>query len=116
MENLVDNKHLQLQLLLIQFLSVALADSADNNVDEIGESSNQTTAKNQIAGKVCNSLMLASSNYHSALTHRLSLKLAKATVEISAKSQLICILNCSITSPRDLLRISALVNCRINML
>src|SRR3954468_16460061 len=103
MENLVDNKHLQLQLLLIQFLSVALADSADNNVDEIGENSNQTTtARNQIAGKVCNNLMLTSSNYHSALTQRLSLKLAEAIAEISTKSQLICILDCSITSPRDL--------------
>lgn len=52
--NLVENKHLQLQLLFIQFLSVALADSSDNNVEEIKENSSQTTTSNQIAGKVRN--------------------------------------------------------------
>lgn len=68
-ENLVDNKHLQLQLLFIQFLSVAFADSADNSIEEMKENSNPTTtSSNQIAGKlftveIAKSYMSVSSNY-----------------------------------------------------
>lgn len=63
--NLVDNKHLQLQLLFIQFLSAALVDSAANEFEEINENTNQTTtttSRNQIAGKDYNKLQQAS-NY-----------------------------------------------------
>lgn len=54
---LVENRHIQLQLLLIQFLSVASADTDINlsstsyAVDIAEENSTQSAAKNQIAGK-----------------------------------------------------------------
>lgn len=48
---LVTNKHLQLQLVLIQFLSAALADDGSNVSVEMVENSTQTALRNQIAGK-----------------------------------------------------------------
>lgn len=50
---LVNNRHLQLQLLLIQFLSVVLAESTNSslNIVEMAENSTQSSARNQIAGK-----------------------------------------------------------------
>lgn len=65
--HLVDNKHLQLQLLLIQFLSVALADSTDNNIVEMAENTTQTATSNQIGGKMCNKFSIFDSNQHSII-------------------------------------------------
>jgi hypothetical protein len=50
---LVSNKHLQLQMLLVQFfLSAVLADSNDSNAVEMAENSTQSALRNQIAGKL----------------------------------------------------------------
>jgi hypothetical protein len=50
---LVSNKHLQLQMLLVQFLlSAAIADSNDSNAVEMAENSTQSALRHQIAGKL----------------------------------------------------------------
>lgn len=54
MNYLVSNKHLQLQLSLIQFLSVVLAfetGGSSNGIVDMAENSTQSTSRNQIAGK-----------------------------------------------------------------
>lgn len=49
---LVSNKHMQLQLILVQFfLSAAIADSNDSHAVEMAENSTQSALRNQIAGK-----------------------------------------------------------------
>lgn len=52
---LVNNKHLQLQLFLIQFLTVTLADSS--NFVIMAENATQSAARNQIAGKMWNGIL-----------------------------------------------------------
>lgn len=52
-KSLVSNKHLQLQLLLVQFfLSATIADNNDSKDVEMAEISTQSALRNQIAGKV----------------------------------------------------------------
>lgn len=58
---LVTNKHLQLQLLLIKFLSIASAEGNNSNVVEMTENSTQS---NQVAGK-CSKMFY----FHSADLH-----------------------------------------------
>jgi hypothetical protein len=48
---LVSYKTLQLQVLLVQFLSAAMADSNDSSTAEIAANSTQSALRNQIAGK-----------------------------------------------------------------
>ena len=47
---LVKSKNMQLQLSLIQLLSVVLADIESNNIAEMVENSTQSEAQSQIAG------------------------------------------------------------------
>lgn len=80
---LVTNKHLQLQLVLIQFLSAALADDGSNVSVEMVDNSTQAALRNQIAGKQhCNrnrtfsaqsrqSCKLQCENFHSIIGSRL---------------------------------------------
>jgi hypothetical protein len=47
---LVSNKALQVQVLLVQFLSAALADGNDSSSAEMPANSTQSAPRNQIAG------------------------------------------------------------------